>query len=132
MKKLETTDFKERLKRLIDGETFLCDQGGLIRFNPGTQTFMHGITTFYGVGDIVIFGDWYYPPKTYTINGIELEDNRVKRHATLGDYYMSSTEHRSMYKNVNCPAGHVIDRGLVHTTKESAIAHAKAMMGETV
>tara|TARA_R110000851_G_scaffold187318_1_gene337171 strand:+ start:61264 stop:61698 length:435 start_codon:yes stop_codon:yes gene_type:complete len=83
--------------------------------------------------------DWYYPAKTYTINGVELVDERVKIESILDyvgtGYFVSSiyqpigwhktTRERSDLNQYLCSIS------MVHYTKEAAIAHAKAMIKVT-
>ena len=130
-KKLEITDIKERLKLLIDGEVFYTDDGRKISMD-NRATFM--VNNSYIRDKVkVLREDWYYPAKTYKINGVELVDERVTDHpmSINPSYYIPAIFESDFYYSIYY--GHrdfdeALARGLVFKTKEAAIAHAQAMI----
>lgn len=139
-KKLEVTDIKERLKLLIDGEVFYTKEGNKIeymheRFTKGDSPFTVSIGCAPEPLKGIVHVDWYYPAKTYTINGVELVDERVLVDELFkGPYFVPNLINRDMFVESNKPGFDpmiAFSRGLVFRTKEAAIAHAKAMIQVT-
>lgn len=72
-------------------------------------------------------------PKTILVNGFEVPEP-MREAPKNGNKYFT---HSLMAKEFNCGATwendgvdvRMLERGLCHTTKEAAIAHAKAMLG---
>lgn len=136
-KKLEVTDKKERLKLLIDGEVFYTKLKSKIHYDD--RKISEGLSPFRLKGQH-LFGSldvaWYYLVKTYTINGVELEDNRLSYEESCNSefIYIASAGLNDYYKRDSISGWSVnamermCDRSLVHSTKESAIAHTKAMI----
>lgn len=139
-KKLEVTDIKERLKLLIDGEVFLCLSDSVIKYDDSDTNPFRIIT---GQADISLFSscngmgqDWYYPAKTYIINGVELEDNRLSYEEAYNSvsFFVSSAISRNCSTKrawsdfVSSDIRDMCDSGLIHSTREAAIAHRNAMI----
>lgn len=128
--KLKVTDIKERMKLLIDGEVFYSTDEERIEF--ANFMFYVGGDIFDQVGEQYLNDNWYYPAKTYTINGVELIDERyvygnVKKIKVV---YISDPIRDDLYYAATfCDVySGKCERSLVHRTKEAAIAHAKAMI----
>lgn len=72
-------------------------------------------------------------PRTITVNGREIVEGETVQPEHGKTYYMPITHTEEMYgwETWKSQDWHicVFQRGLVHLTKENAIAHAKAMLG---
>jgi hypothetical protein len=132
--KLEVTDIKERMKLLIDGEVFTDDSGFLIYYEDFGFCFDGPV--FEDLNEKTALKNWYYPAKTYTINGVELVDERIdyveaKKRSGI---FVSDIENTSMYKYLRAEETNdsylvtMCIKSLVHFRKEAAIAHTKAMI----
>ena len=82
-------------------------------------------------------GEWDYEfrlkPRTITVNGREIVEPERKALEDDQAYWVPSIAREELQSQANW-AGDAFDlrcleRGLVHLTKENAIAHAKAMLG---
>lgn len=78
--------------------------------------------------------DYRIKPKTITVNGIEVPEP-IRKEPTKGDtlYFIpvlsSPSFYAQVYWNGDETDHHRLKHGLLHHTKEAAIAHAKAMLG---
>lgn len=141
-KKLEVTDIKERLKMLIDGEVFLLKDGSHVFFDE--SDFEEGIHPFRNAlsgsnscnASLAMDLGWYYPANTYTINGVELEDNRLSYEeiVNINSVFISDPTFEDMVDVISIEGlservvKHLCDNSLVHSDSEAAIAHTKAMV----
>lgn len=78
---------------------------------------------------------WELAPETIEINGIDITKPESKELSYNTIYYMPKPDYADLYHS-SCWANHKIDklrleRGLIHLTKENAIAHAKAIISFT-
>tara|TARA_R110000850_G_scaffold269167_3_gene401031 strand:- start:1415 stop:1852 length:438 start_codon:yes stop_codon:yes gene_type:complete len=136
-KKLKVTDIKERMKLLIDGEVFYTVAGGKIEFESSNKNFMFDEEHFCHVDDESLNDHWFCPAKTYTINGVELVDERFAGIdlESSRDGYISNPSCSEYYKEATYDKAYdkiaielLMTRNLVHRTKEAAIAHTQAMI----
>ena len=75
-------------------------------------------------------------PKTIKVNGFEVPEP-VKEELILGQYYFipspTNFEVNDLFEDFSWDSDRhdksFLDRGIIHLTKENAIAHAKAMLG---
>lgn len=79
--------------------------------------------------------DWELIPETININGIDVPKPESKELICNTLYYIPKPEYKALYTS-SCWNNHRIDklrleRGLIHLTKENAIAHAKAIISLT-
>ena len=136
--KLDVPDIKDRIKLLVDGQTFFSKDGRIIVMNDFRLTY--GEYHFSEVRKCILLQDWYYPALTYTINGVELTDNRVTQISkNYKEYYVSDCLDKNYFSYANSTYANsngntskslerLIKRSLLHNTKEAAVLHAKAIM----
>lgn len=71
-------------------------------------------------------------PRTITVNGREVQAGEVVAPASYITYWHPSVARLEMIDSASWDGGdfdrRCLERGLVHLTKEAAIAHAKAML----
>lgn len=131
--KLDVPDIKDRIKLLVDGQTFFSKDGRIIVMNDFRLTY--GQYHFSEVRKCILLQNWYYPAPTYTINGVELTDNRIKevkpndKGGYMADCCQSSyfTHYRNTDNNI-VYLKEIAKRNLLHKTQEAAVLHAKAIM----
>ncbi len=77
----------------------------------------------------------YIKPRTLTINGVEIVPPMYKPPAMGAVYYIADIGTADFYNNTSWYNDSVdkqwVSRGLIHATKEAAIAHAKALLSFT-
>ena len=139
-KKLEVTDIKERMKLLIDGEVFYGNGDAKWYFDSTLHVdenpFRYSDCERWEPINKTWDSDWYYPAKTYTINGVELVDERMtsSEFKELGEGYLCEAmdieggDHVSMASTLLFEMESACEKSLMHHTKEAAIAHTKAMI----
>lgn len=107
------------IKAFVDGKEIYCDSHilNLIAFDLDIS---------------------YYKikPKTITVNGFEIPEP-VREELILGQYYFipspTNFEEEDLFEDYYWDSDRndksFLERGVIHLTKENAIAHAKAMLG---
>lgn len=101
----------------------------------GTQSLCAGV--WYDTsGDIELLTShiiYRVKPRTITVNGFEVPEPMRDKPSKGCAYFISSTVDTNMFIRdtwIDDKLGNRwLDSGLCHTTKEAAIAHAKAMLG---
>ena len=73
-------------------------------------------------------------PKTIKVNGFDVPEPMREAPARCTAYYLACPTDSEYYNYVRWSSGdlqerHWLSRGMLHSTKEAAIAHAKAMLG---
>ena len=70
-------------------------------------------------------------PRTITVNGFEVPEPVTDKWWEMSGGYISDVTRCDFFVFTTCDQGREIagKRGILHTTKEAAIAHAKAMLG---
>ena len=134
-KKLEVSGDKEIIKLLVDGAVFYSQYGcDLVFRNNQVMYNTHFVAS--STLDISDY-DWYYPAKTYTINGVELVDERLSYEEAIKSkwVYFSSTMSVPLYENCHQPdmkskeyMQQLCDFNLVHSTQKAAILHTQSMI----
>lgn len=77
--------------------------------------------------------DLFMKPKTITVNGFDVPTPLVEAESQLGRYFVVNLLSEKLFTPI--PWANTtndmafISRGIAHSTKEAAIAHAKAMLG---
>jgi hypothetical protein len=134
-KKLDSTCISSRLTLLATGEVFYTKNIEEIKFN-GYSLNINGWRVC-GKKEYLLDQDWYYPAATYTINDVELVDERLSYEKAVKSecIYLSSTMSKRFHADCSNPDSqskeylrHLCDFSLVHNTQEAAVLHTKAMM----
>lgn len=92
--------------------------------------------------DLIGYSEWLHRPekwsvrrqqKTIKVNGFDVPEPCRVMPEIDSIYYIAAPSAKDMFSYTECREDIVdrqfIDRGLIHLTKEAAIAHAKAMLG---
>ena len=99
----------------------------------GTQSLCAGVW-FDTNGDVKLLTShikYRIKPRTITVNGFEVPEPVTDKWWEMSGGYISDVTRCDFFVFTTCAQGREIagKRGILHTTKEAAIAHAKAMLG---
>lgn len=123
--------YAQVLRWIADGESIQVKTNRGVLFVDLDESQVQGTLRNIGGGACVEPEDFRLKPRTITVNGREIVAGEVEtphgKYFTADpmqyDYFMEYT-----WTDQDCDS-RFLERGLVHLTKENAIAHAKAMLG---
>lgn len=126
-------NFKEALIAHLQGEKVEVREGGGYSWQDFGDYYSHThlqTLTTKGYADSFQFR---LKPRTITVNGREIVAGESETPKLQSEYFLPHVSKENRYASEIWDASEfdlrVLNDGLVHLTKENAIAHAKAMLG---
>lgn len=130
---------KEVMEALLAGKVLVdtYDKTVKIRLKDSVLEILDGIKGWQTwIDDGITLLDWKLEPETININGHEVPKPITDKDQIIGNvYYVVATTQEHLHYAIGMHSTGALDewikRGIVHSTKENAIAHAKALLSFT-